>query len=160
MPLNESRGWTRSNLTKEQKRQAVAAIYGHQEISPSMNQQQFSDAEIERMRQIIGQHDSTNGKIREFDLNNPPKLPYSHQEFPKVVYHHGERRHKKVHSAQEHKAHLADGWKNDAYPADESNEPELDPATAAEVAAVDEYLAKLRAAELAKIAKKAKKSDE
>src|ERR1051326_3883955 len=112
MSLNESRGYRRSHLTKEQKREAEAAILG---LSLNdMTPQQLSPDEIERMRQIVAQHDNQRPQgIREFDLNNPPKQPYTHQEYPKVVYHHENRTHKKVHSKVEERTALNDGWENE-----------------------------------------------
>lgn len=89
MPLNESRSFKRSNLTREQKQQAEAAIYGVRE-GTSMSTNNFgnlSQTEIEAMRQIVMQSDST-GKIAEFDINNPPKVAYRHQAFPKMLYNH------------------------------------------------------------------------
>lgn len=54
-------------------------------MAPS-NQQPFSQVEIERMRQLVLQHDTQN-RPKEFDLNNPPKEQYSFQEYPKHKYH-------------------------------------------------------------------------
>src|SRR6516164_1439367 len=89
MPINEFVNLRRSNLTKEQRREAEAAIYG---LSTNEMINQISPEEIERMRAIIAQHDQTNkGGIKEFDLNNPPRLPYRFQEYPKVVYDHDGR---------------------------------------------------------------------
>jgi hypothetical protein len=50
------------------------------------NSEQFSREEVERMREIVLRSDR--GSINVFDLNNPPKVPYKHQEFPKMVYDH------------------------------------------------------------------------
>lgn len=91
MPLNEARSFKRSNLTREQKQQAEAAIYGVRE-STSMSANNFdinnlSQDQIEALRKVVMQSDN-GGKIAEFDLNNPPKVPYRHQAFPKLVYNH------------------------------------------------------------------------
>lgn len=52
---------------------------------------------------------------KEIDLNNPPKEPYEHQEFPKLVY--GERGHVlTVKNAEEHDAAIAKGFKEDPHP--------------------------------------------
>ena len=49
----------------------------------------LSFEDIERLRAILAAHDKdAAGKVNEFDLNAPPKLPYRHQEFPRAVYHH------------------------------------------------------------------------
>jgi len=83
---------------------------------------QFSSEDIERMRAVLEQHDSATGKgpgvVREFDLNNPPKEPYRHQEYPKMVYDHATQAHRVVNSPREEKAALAEGWKLEAYPRD------------------------------------------
>lgn len=101
---------------------------------------QLTHEEIERMREIVAQHDSTNkGGIREFDLNNPPKLPYRFQEFPRLVYHHKTRKHKTVHNAQQLKGAQGQGFVKEPYPS-EVDEPELDPSAAGEAALIDEQL--------------------
>lgn len=77
---NPSRG-----LTRNQKADQMAVIYG---LSGAGMAPQFSNEEIERMRQVLSAHDATNkglGGMKEFDLNNPPKLPYRHLEYPKHV---------------------------------------------------------------------------
>ena len=103
---------------------------------------QLTHEEIERMRQIVLQHDQTNRKgIQEFDLNKPPKEPYRHQEFPRMIYDHAKRRTKIVHNADHLADALAAGWKKEPFPA-EVEEPELDAATAAEAAAIDRELRK------------------
>lgn len=49
----------------------------------------FSQEDIDRMRSILAQHDKgadrLGGGMKEFDLNNPPKAAYRHQEYPKHV---------------------------------------------------------------------------
>jgi hypothetical protein len=86
MPLYEARSFTRSSLTKQQKREQEAAIYGlssHQ-INMAVS---LTVEEIERMRQFVLQHDSErNNSIKEFDLNNPPQEPYVYREFPRLMY--------------------------------------------------------------------------
>jgi hypothetical protein len=133
MPINESVNLRRSNLTKEQRREAEAAIYG---LSTKEMINQISPEEIERMRAIIAQHDQTNkGGIKEFDLNNPPKLPYRHQEFPKMVYDHEGRRHFIVHNRAEETDAIESGLSLEPYPAEPVEvEPE---AEAAEIEKLD-----------------------
>ena len=108
-----------------------------------MSDQQFSHEEIERMRAILAQHDQTNKTgIQEFDLNNPPKVPYTHQEFPKVVYHHAKQQMRKAQNPEDLEAAIAAGWSREPFPAEGAvEEPELDETSAAEAAAAD---AKLR----------------
>jgi hypothetical protein len=134
MSINESRGASRSNLTRAQQHEALAAIYGIQETKPM----ELTHEEIERMREIVASHDSTNkGGIREFDLNNPPKQPYKYQEFPRLVYHHKKRTHKPVHNASQLKAALAAGFDKKPFPAETD---ELDAGAASEAALIDEQL--------------------
>jgi hypothetical protein len=150
MPLNEA-GPPRSNLTRQQKHEAMAAIYGLQEIPQMNNQgpQAFSAHEIERMRAIINHHDSKQKAAVEFDLNNPPRTNYVHQPFPKLVYNldrDDKPVHKLVHDADEHEAAIAAGWENEPMKPAEVEETELNPADAAEAAKVDGELKKKKKA--------------
>jgi len=109
----------------------------------------FSAHEIERMRTILAHHDATTAKQQEFDLNNPPRTNYVHQEFPKLVYAldaEGRRIHKVVSDEQEHQAALDAGWANEPKAPAEVEEIELDAATAEEVARVDAELKKKKTA--------------
>src|SRR5215831_3851994 len=116
MPINESVNLRRSNLTKEQRREQEAAIYG---LSTNEMIQQLSPEEIERMRAIVAQHDQQNkGGIKEFDLNNPPKAPYRHQEYPKMVYDHEERTHARVHNREQEQEALNAGYSLEPFPAE------------------------------------------
>jgi hypothetical protein len=137
MPLNEARGYVRSNLTKEQKQEALAAIYGG---PMDVMQQQFSAEQLEQMRAILAQHDGAqrNG-IKEFDLNNPPKQPYVYQEFPRCLYHHAKNITRNAHSHEEVEAALAAGWSKQPLPAEEldGTAQPLDTQDAAEAAALD-----------------------
>lgn len=106
----------------------------------------LSHDEIERMRQIVQQHDSQRKPIQIVDLNNPPKEPYRFQKFPKMVYDltHSEPGHvvnRIVRSEDDLEAALAQGWSESA-PAysDERIEP-LSPVYAAQAQRVDEQLA-------------------
>jgi hypothetical protein len=143
MPINESVNLRRSNLTKEQRREAEAAIYG---LSTKEMINQLSPEEIERMRAIVAQHDQQNkGGIKEFDLNAPPKLPYRHQEYPKVVYDHDGRRHFFVHNREEEREAIDTGLRLDPYPAEPVEvEPESE---AAEIEKLDKIARKPRKAQ-------------
>lgn len=82
MPIPEPGLYRPSNLTKKQQQEQLNAIYGvpmPQDLTPF---------EIDRMREIVMQHDQLQKPIRTIDLNNPPKEPYRHQKFPMMVYHH------------------------------------------------------------------------
>jgi hypothetical protein len=148
MPINEAAGIRRrSHLTKEQKRQAEASIYGLQDSLTPMPNEQFSTEDIDRMRAILAQHDAQNrGGIKEFDLNKPPKEPYTFQEFPKLVYDHTARKHQTVRNAHEEKAALTAGWRNEPYPAELPEPAELDAEDAAEAARLDKIARKKKQA--------------
>ena len=134
MPINEASGFHRSGLTKQQKREAEAAIYGLQE-KPLPDNQQFTLEDIERMRTLVAQHDNA-GKIKEFDLNNPPKVPYTHQEYPRVMYHHESRRMKLAHNQTDVAEAEARGWSKEPWIDAPAEPAELDEQTAREVEAV------------------------
>jgi hypothetical protein len=133
-------GGRRSNLTKAQRRDAEAAIYGlDPHLQTPMSTSNLSIDEIERMRAILASHDANNRVgIKEFDLNNPPKLPYVHQEFPRLVYHHGRRIHRVAADAEALAEALEMGWSKEPYAAVvAAGQTEIDLAEAAEIAALD-----------------------
>lgn len=135
MSLNEAAGYQRSNLTKEQKRDQEAVLYGL-DPHPVMDLSQLLTPEnIEQLRTALAQHDSQ-GKINEFDLNNPPVKPYAHQAYPKVIYHPAKAP-KKVDNAAQHEEHLDDGWANEPFAPAPLDDPKLDAATKAEVKKLD-----------------------
>lgn len=140
MPLNEAYGFHRSNLTKEQKRAAEAAVYG--QSVPTMPPNALTAEEIERMRTLVAQHDSQ-GAVKEFDLNNPVTPPYVFQAFPTTVYHHATKRNKIVADQEALDAAVAEGWKH-APPDPKDLPPEIEPDAAGkeEAAAVDQHLKK------------------
>lgn len=142
MPLNEAGGPKRSNLTQQQKSQAMAAIFGIEETLMS-NEQQLSSQEIERMRSILAQHDAAK-PVNEFDLNNPPKQAYRHQEFPKMVYHHESRKQKIVKDEMQLEQHLQNGWSRDPFVAEEEA-PVLSTREQQEVARLDKEARKPKA---------------
>ena len=113
---------------------------------PPPNQQIFTDAEIEKMRLYVLQHDKQ-ASVNVFDLNNPPKQPYVHQPWPKLLYRlhpEGHQIHKIVQDAEEHAAALDAGWSNEPVGAPQPADMALDPADAAEAARIDEQLAARR----------------
>ena len=118
MPLNEAYGFHRSNLTKEQKRAAEAAVYG--QSVPSMPPNALTHEEIERMRTLVAQQDAQ-GAVKEFDLNNPATPPYVFQPFPTTVYHHATKRNKIVADQEALDAALAEGWKHAPIPRSPGN---------------------------------------
>jgi hypothetical protein len=74
-------------------------------------QPQFTPAEIERMRTILAQHDNAQaGNGNTFDLNNPPKKTYVHQDFPRLIYNHEERIYRTVGDEDTLQELLTSGW--------------------------------------------------
>ena len=101
-----------------------------------MSTDQFTPEEIEKMRSIVLASDQKRVP-NTFDPNNPPKVRYTHQEFPKLVYDHDASKPsseklvvklgveqvehipakyvtKVVHNKAELEQALAGGWKEDA----------------------------------------------
>lgn len=90
-----------------------------------MGPQALNVGEIERMRDLVAQHDAQNRQgIKEFDLNNPPRKPLVETEYPRVVYDHKGRRARKAANEEDLKAALKAGWKTEPYPAQPEPEPE------------------------------------
>jgi hypothetical protein len=143
MPLNESSGPKRSNLTREQKREAEAAILGLN-LKEHLMADQLTQAEIERMRQIVQQHDGDNNSLKqEFDLNNPPKQPYRHQPYPLAIHHHEKRHTLIVNNEKEKKAALEEGYQEKPFPAEaETGAPNADTLRLAET--IDQQLKEAR----------------
>jgi hypothetical protein len=112
MPVYEAAG-RRSGLTKQQKKEQEAALYG---LSANDMQEQFSSEDIEKMRAFIAQHDTKHKGIKEFDLNNPPKEPYTHQPFPAILYGHEGRKHIVVKNRKEEEAAIEAGYVKEAFP--------------------------------------------
>jgi hypothetical protein len=115
MSLNESKTPTRSNLTKDQQRREMAAIYGrNEEIIMSDKEKTFIPAEIAKMKEIIAQQKPE--RPREFDLNHPELTagiipPYRHQEYPVMMYRDGSA--KAANDAEEENKAIEAGWGRD-----------------------------------------------
>jgi len=138
MPIPPPERYIKSNLTREQREEQLAIVYG-------VTVNQLSHEEIERMRQIVQQHDGERKPMQIVDLNNPPKEPYRFQEFPMMVYDltHSAPGHvvsKLVHSEVELQASLEKGWTKQA-PAfsDERIEP-LSASYQAEASRIDRQI--------------------
>lgn len=124
-------------------------------MSPN-EQPVFTEAEIEKMRRVVFDHDKKTG-VHEFDLNNPPRKPYRHQELPRLMYAldaDDKPIHKTAHTEKQVEDMLATGWSITPVAPIEAEEIELDAATQAEVAEVE---AKIAAAK-AEAKKKAKRA--
>jgi hypothetical protein len=125
-------------------------------MPPPSNPAIFTDQEIEKMRLYVTEHDKRTSP-NTFDLNNPPRKNYVHQEYPRIVYSvnkQGNSIEKKVHDQDEHEDALSDGWNNAPQAAAEPTTIELDAASAEEAAAFDKRLAEVKKAKAAKLAKK------
>lgn len=122
MPLNEAAApfRRRSGLTKEQKRQQEAAIYGVTD-SP-MDLSQFTPEQLAQLKQALNA--DTPAKANEFDLNAPPKQPYSHQEYPRLMYHHETGRTQLAHSDADVEKAIEFGWSKDSQPPTVAEESE------------------------------------
>ena len=117
--MNEAAGFRPSRLTKQQKLAQQASVYGlDPEIWAPTGKKQFdmtpaagfTAEQLEQMRQILAQHDSSGkGGNKEFDLAKPPTPPYRHQEYPKAMYH-ADGRTRNAGSAEEQEAAEASGW--------------------------------------------------
>lgn len=107
--------------------------------------QELTHDEIERMRQIVLQHDqSTQKGMKEFDLNNPPKEPYRFRKFPMAVYDPDSGEAQNVENEAELAEALKEGWVLvHERPAVEVAEPDLSPEDAADAAAIQQKLDKL-----------------
>jgi hypothetical protein len=158
MPIPEPGRFRPSNLTAEQQKEQLAAIYG-----VPMN---ISESEIARMREILAQHDGQHLPMTTMDLNNPARKPYRFEKFPMAVYDHTnsytgyeeERmtpagRFETVHvaakivsrivrSEQELAGALADGWSEQAPEFREEREEPLSARYANEAGRIDEALEK------------------
>jgi hypothetical protein len=108
MPIPEPGRYRPSNLTKQQQREQLAACYG------VPMPQELSYEEVERMRQIIAQHDSQRQPMQTIDLNNPPRQPYRFQKFPMMLYGPTVGARMIVHSEDALESALAEGWQQEA----------------------------------------------
>lgn len=101
--------------------------------------QHLTPAEIERMREILAQHDAQGEQ--EFDLNKPKVEPYRHQEFPRIVYHPTKGTHRKVHNQAELDKALSAGHSIEAPTPEDADsyvpESRLSAAEQAEIRALD-----------------------
>lgn len=60
-------------------------MYG---VKDHMQNQQLSADEINKMREMVLAHDQKNAQSIVMDLSKPIIVPYTHQEYPKMVYDH------------------------------------------------------------------------
>lgn len=115
----------------------------------------FTPAEIEKMRLVVADHDNRT-RPTTFDLNNPPRQAYSHQEFPQLVYGtdaDGKAISKRVMDADDRAAALKSNWFLTPQAEPDYDEPELDAAAQAEIASITKRAAEARKKAKAKAAK-------
>ncbi len=142
MPIYEAAGYRtrgKCKLTKQEKKDAEAALFGLRPIPPmtNLNPVPISPEDIERMRTIVAQSDDANKREnREFDLNDPPRKQYVHQTYPMTLYNHERRENREAKNPKELAEALAHGWQKEPYPMEVSNEIELDPETEKEIEAL------------------------
>lgn len=134
--MNEAAGFRKVGLNREQRAAQEAALLG---VPLSTETITLSHDEAERLRAILQQHDKQS-MPKQFDLNAPPKQPYTFQPFPQMIYDHENRQTRIVHSSEERSTWLAQGWREDAFPREVPTEVELDPDEAEEVRTVDRIL--------------------
>jgi len=103
--------------------------------------EQLTQAEVERMRTLLAQHDQQKA-TQEFDLNHPPQQPYTYQHFPMVIYNHETGGNRMVKTERELQHYLEIGWSQDPVPVQVVDEFPTDTAEAEEIAAIDAKLIK------------------
>jgi hypothetical protein len=107
------------DLTAQQKREAEAACLGYRPEDIVMAERKFTEEELENMRMVLAQHERQG--IREFDLNNPPKKHYVHQEYPKMMYN-GSGGYRVVEDSRQEAAAAKDGWSTKPFNNEETGE--------------------------------------
>lgn len=132
MPIPEPAIFRPSNLTKEQRQQQLAAVYGVS-VTPEL-----TETDIERMRQLLQQHDLKRKPAQIHDLNNPPREPYRFQKFPQMIYRDSATR--IVRSEAELSDALALGWTEQPVSFHQEREESLNPQYQAEAARVQEQI--------------------
>lgn len=137
MPIPEPSIYRKTNLSKQQQKEQIAALYGVQ--MPV----ELSFEEVERMRQIVQMHDSQRQPMQTIDLNNPPKQPYKFQKFPMMIYS-TDGQNIIVKSEQQLQDALAEGWLEQPPMTAEAVEQPLAAKYQSEAAAVQEHIDQLR----------------
>lgn len=137
MAINELPTAPASNMTQEQRRKQEAAILGIPAGDPGVPALTFE--QIEFMRTQVAKFDAAT-MPREFDLNNPPRVPYRHQEYPKTLYHHEDRVARVVKSREQEDGLIGLGYVREPFPPVADPGPQLDPITLAEIAKLDAEL--------------------
>lgn len=121
MPLNEAESFRYSTLTTQQKAEAMKSIYGLAEGPTSMTPAipEMSFEERIKLRRLLDSMDQKEaGTMKEFDLNKPPVAPYVYSEYPFLMYDHESRTMRAARNYDERQQMLAQGWSEEAYPAD------------------------------------------
>jgi hypothetical protein len=122
MPMNESSGIRRSNLTRQQRLEAEAALYGYP--MNTTEEKPLTREDIEKMRRLVSDHDKSLG-IQEWDLNKPASgvvdsqghvQPYHYEAFPKLLYNHKDRTTKAAATQEEMDKLEKEGYKKEPFP--------------------------------------------
>ena len=142
MPLNEAEGYP-SNLTEQQQREAMSAVYGLAERD-SMTPEALTYEERVKMRRMLDAMDQkeATGAMKDFDLNKPPVPLYQYKEFPFTMYDHANRKTKAARNHEERQTMIAAGWSETPFPAEGSIEIPLTAEEHAEADAIDKRLTK------------------
>ena len=123
----------------------MISIYGRSESEPIVDTSKLTPQETQQLRLLLAKspQDTSIGRMKEFDLNNPPHDPdQTVQPFPYVLYHHGTRKHRIVQDEEEKQAAIAEGWRVKPFPAEPPAEPELSDDEKTEAAALDKQARK------------------
>jgi len=116
--MNEAVGLRPSNLTDQQRHEAMEAIYGlaQKDDTPMFpntdtDSTTFSYEDRVRLRRVLDQLDQKEaGGTKEFDLNKPPVPPYIYREYPILLYNHSTGQNRPARTYDERQRMLAEGW--------------------------------------------------
>jgi len=114
--MNEAAGLRPSNLTDQQRQEAMESIYGLAQkddttMFPNTDTDSFSYEERVRLRRVLDQLDQKEaGGMKEFDLNKPPAPPYLYREYPILLYNHSTGQNRPARNYDERQRMLAEGW--------------------------------------------------
>lgn len=110
---------------------------------------QMTEADINKMREMVANYDAEQSPVKVVDLNNPPRVAYKYQKFPKIVYDLENSSEQKivfvtVENEDDLQSYLAEGWSENPPSYSEQREEPLSAAYQMEAAQVDEKLAEER----------------
>jgi len=139
--MNEAGGFRSSNLTREQRQDAMEDLYGIRK--DDMSPENFSFEDRARMRRVLDALDAKEaGGMKEFDLNKPPLPPYVYQEYPILLYNHETGKNRPARNHEEREQMLASGWSESPVPPPPTPEIPLSMAERQEAEEIDRALIK------------------